>query len=58
MVDANGKPYQNQNPNNCVNNVAEQPAAAPAKPTSDAGYEDAIACARTQGLDLPMVKGQ
>jgi urocanate hydratase len=25
---------------------------------ADAGYEDAIACARTQGLDLPMVKGQ
>jgi urocanate hydratase len=25
---------------------------------ADAGYEDAIACARAQGLDLPMVKGQ
>jgi urocanate hydratase len=24
---------------------------------ADAGYEDAIACAREQGLDLPMVRG-
>jgi urocanate hydratase len=24
---------------------------------ADAGYEDAIACAREQGLDLPMVGG-
>jgi urocanate hydratase len=23
---------------------------------ADAGYEDAIACAREQGLDLPMVR--
>jgi hypothetical protein len=44
MVDANGKPYQN----NRVNNVADQgpaapaPAAAAARPTSDAGYEDAF----------------
>jgi hypothetical protein len=43
MVDANGKPYQNQNQNNRINNVAEQPAAAaPAKPASEAGYEDAF----------------
>jgi hypothetical protein len=34
MVNANGKPYQQ---NNCVNNVADQPAAAQA-----AGYEDAF----------------
>jgi len=42
MVDANGKPYQNQN--NCVNNVAEQPTAtaAAACPASEAGYEDAF----------------
>ncbi len=44
MVDANGKPYQN----NRVNNVADQgpaapaPAAAAACPASDAGYEDAF----------------
>jgi hypothetical protein len=44
MVDANGKPYQN----NRVNNVADQgpaapaPAAAAARPASDAGYEDAF----------------
>jgi hypothetical protein len=39
MVDANGKPYQNQNYR--VNNVAEQPAAAAAaaQPASEAGYE-------------------
>jgi hypothetical protein len=37
MVDANGKPYQQ---NNCVNNIADQPAAAQAAPT--AGYEDAF----------------
>jgi hypothetical protein len=44
MVDANGKPYQNQNQNNRINNVAEQAAAAaaPAKPASEAGYEDAF----------------
>jgi hypothetical protein len=45
MVDANGKPYQNQNQNNRVNNVADQAtaaAAAPAKPASEAGYEDAF----------------
>ena len=24
---------------------------------ADAGYEDAIACAREQGLDLPMIGG-
>jgi hypothetical protein len=44
MVDANGKPYQNQNQNNRVNNVAEQPAttAAAARPTPEAGYEDAF----------------
>jgi hypothetical protein len=44
MVDANGKPYQNQNQNNRVNNVAEQATAAadPAKPASEAGYEDAF----------------
>jgi hypothetical protein len=43
MVDANGKPYQNQSQNNHVNNVAEQTAAAaPAKPASEAGYEDAF----------------
>jgi hypothetical protein len=41
MVDANGKPYQNQNQNNRVNNVAEQPAAA-ARPAPEAGYEDAF----------------
>ncbi len=41
MVDANGKPYQNQNQNNHVNNVAEQPAtAAAAAAPPDAGYED------------------
>jgi len=43
MVDANGKPYQN----NRVNNVANQGPAAPApaaaaRPASDAGYEDAF----------------
>jgi len=44
MVDANGKPYQN----NRVNNVADQgpaaaaPAAAAARPASEAGYEDAF----------------
>ena len=44
MVDANGKPYQN----NRVNNVADQgpataaPAAAAARPASKAGYEDAF----------------
>jgi len=37
MVDANGKPYQQ---NNRVNNVADQPAAAQAAPA--AGYEDAF----------------
>ena len=37
MVDANGKPYQQ---NNRVNNVADQPAAAQAAPTS--GFEDAF----------------
>ncbi len=37
MVDTNGKPYQSQNQNNRVNNVAEQPAAA-----AEAGYEDAF----------------
>jgi hypothetical protein len=44
MVDANGKPYQNQNQNNHVNNVAEQltAAAAAACPASEAGYEDAF----------------
>ncbi len=45
MVDANGKPYQNQNGNR-VNNVADQnPAAATpaaARPASEAGYEDAF----------------
>jgi hypothetical protein len=42
MVDAKGKPYQNQNGNR-VNNVAEQPAAAAAaQPASEAGYEDAF----------------
>jgi hypothetical protein len=30
MVDATGKPYQNQSQNNHVNNVTEQPAAAAA----------------------------
>jgi len=44
MVDTNGMPYQN----NRVNNVADQgpaapaPAAAAARPASDAGYEDAF----------------
>jgi hypothetical protein len=37
MVNANGKPYQQ---NNCINNVADQPAAAPSAP--NAGYEDAF----------------
>jgi hypothetical protein len=40
MVDFSGKPYQNQNQNNRVNNVAEQPAtaaAAVAHPASEAG---------------------
>jgi hypothetical protein len=47
MVDANGKPYQNQNGNR-VNNVADQNTAAAAAPTaaahpaSEAGYEDAF----------------
>jgi hypothetical protein len=45
VVDANGKPYQNQNGNR-VNNVAEQPAAAAAaaaaQPASEASYEDAF----------------
>jgi hypothetical protein len=30
MVDTNGKPYQNQNQNNRVNKVAEQPIAVAA----------------------------
>jgi hypothetical protein len=38
MVDANGKPYQQ---NNHVNNVADQPAAA-AQAAPNAGYEDAF----------------
>jgi hypothetical protein len=38
MVDANGKPYQQ---NNRVNNVADQPASA-AQATPNAGYEDAF----------------
>jgi hypothetical protein len=44
MVDANGNPYQN----NRVNNVTDQgpataaPAAAAARPASEAGYEDAF----------------
>jgi hypothetical protein len=44
MVDANGKPYQNQSQNNRINNVAEQPAAAAAAacPNPEAGYEDAF----------------
>ncbi len=48
MVDANGKPYQNQNQNgNRINNVADQnPAAAAtstaAHPALEAGYEDAF----------------
>jgi Retrotransposon gag protein len=42
MVDTNGKPYQNQNQNNRVNNVAEQPAAAAATAAPEAGYEDAF----------------
>jgi hypothetical protein len=42
MVNANGKPYQNQNQNNRINNVAEQPAAAAAHPTSEAGYKAAF----------------
>jgi Retrotransposon gag protein len=43
MVDATGKPYQNQSQNNRVNNVAGQPAAAAAaQPASEAGYEDAF----------------
>jgi len=37
MVDANGKPYQQ---NNRVNNVADQPAAAQTAPNS--GYKDAF----------------
>jgi hypothetical protein len=37
MVDANGKPYQQ---NNRVNNVADQPAAAQIAPNS--GYKDAF----------------
>jgi hypothetical protein len=37
MVDANGKPYQQ---NNRVNNVTDQPAAAQAAPTT--GFEDAF----------------
>jgi hypothetical protein len=37
MVDANGKPYQQ---NNRVSNIADQPAAAQAAP--NAGYEDAF----------------
>jgi Retrotransposon gag protein len=37
MVNANGKPYQQ---NNHINNIADQPAAAQAAPT--AGYEDAF----------------
>jgi cytochrome c556 len=47
MVDANGKPYQNQNGNR-VNNVADQNTAATATttaaahPASEAGYEDAF----------------
>jgi hypothetical protein len=45
MVDANGKPYQNQNGHR-VNNVAEQPAAAAAaaaaQPASEVSYEDAF----------------
>jgi hypothetical protein len=40
MVDANGKPYQNQNQNNRVNNVAKQPAASAAAAAPEAGYED------------------
>jgi hypothetical protein len=39
MVDANGKPYQQ---NNHVNNVANQPATAAAQAASNAGYEDAF----------------
>ncbi len=45
MVDANSKPYQNQNQYNRVNNVAEQPAAAAAAaacPAPEARYEDAF----------------
>jgi hypothetical protein len=43
MVDANGKPYQNQTQNNRVNSVAEQPAAAAAAAAApEAGYEDAF----------------
>ena len=44
MVDANHKPYQN----NRINNVADQntatatPAAAAARPASEAGYDDAF----------------
>jgi hypothetical protein len=46
MVDANGKPYQNQNGNR-INNVADQNTAAAttsatAHPASEAGYEDAF----------------
>ena len=46
MVDANGKPYQNQNGNR-INNVADQntataATAAAAHPASEAGYEDAF----------------
>jgi hypothetical protein len=37
MVDANGKPYQQ---NNRVNNVADQPVAAQTAPT--ASFEDAF----------------
>jgi hypothetical protein len=41
MVEANGKPYQNQN--NRVYNIAEQPvAASAAQPASKASYEDAF----------------
>ncbi len=38
MVDANGKPYQQ---NNRINNVADQPAAA-AQAAPTAGYKDAF----------------
>jgi hypothetical protein len=46
MVDANGKPNQNQNGNR-INNVADQnpsaaTSAAAARPASEAGYEDAF----------------
>jgi hypothetical protein len=39
MVDANGKLYQQ---NNCINNVADQPTAAAAQATPNAGYKDAF----------------